>query len=151
MAWSTANVFVSSKVVGLPVHQKAVDAFKKAAPEREVFGGLRLENRRGVVTLSTYTEGYVARTIYGRVGVMTSVGGDYRTAYKETDDRVVEERKMLAVQVTFKDNGSVEVVLHPGDIEAAQVLFKGRGFGRKAESVIKDVMVKFKRHKAKYV
>jgi hypothetical protein len=128
-----------------------VDAFKKADPEHDVFTCLRLQVRCGVTTLSCFTEGYVPRKIYGRVGVMSSVGGDYNIAYKETEDKVVEERKFLSVAVEFLADGKIRILLHEGNIDEAKVLFSGRGFGRKGASVIADVKKKFAYHQSRYV
>lgn len=152
MSWNSLHaVYVSPKVCVSDLQQKVVDAFKAADPKREVFTCLRIQERQGVVCLSTYTEGYIPRKIYGRTAVFSSVGGDYNIAYKATADQIVEERKLMGLQIRFEDNGTVDIILHPGDIDAGQVLFKGRGFGRKGASVIKDIAAKFKHHQSKYV
>jgi hypothetical protein len=151
----SAGVYISSKVEPTPVMLQAIKVMEKLFPY-----GLRLEKRGSKVELSTYREGYLAKTIPGRWVSNWSVGGDHNFPYQETPDSVVKLRAFVSVTAIFHEDGKVEVELRQPKLPLEgrdyaegedTTLFKGRVFKGPATRAVKKARAAFDMWGAKFV
>lgn len=127
----TSKLHVSPNVVVTPVMQAVITAYEKLFHA----GSLR-ENNSGVVTLHTYTEGYVTKKIPAGYGSYPSVGGDKEIGYVISDPRTERVRKFLSLEVLFFPDGKISFVLNEPSMlrdgrfdTEERILAKSRGFG----------------------
>lgn len=127
----TSKLHISPKVVVTPVMQAVITAYEKL-----FFAGSLQNKNSGVVSLYTYTEGYVTKTIPAEYGSYPSVGGDYEIGYVKSDPRTEKVRKFLSLEVTFFPDGKIMIALNePSTLRDGRfdteekILVKSRGFG----------------------
>jgi hypothetical protein len=134
-----------------PVIKRAMAAFEKANPLGDAWHHVRVEARRSGVSVSTYIEGYIKKRTPGRVSTYQSVGGDYNIPYQETPDREETKRVMVSLWVEIGNDGTVTIEhRHPDSREGHDVIFQGRGFGKKAASVVAGTVDTFRRWRKRF-
>ena len=141
--------WVSPNVEVTPAVKRAINAMNRANPTGDAWHHFRVEQKSYGTIISAYIQGYVTKTVRGRVSVMPSVGGDYNIPFQDTPDREVEERVIVNLWIEFNKDGSTTIELTDrwGD---RKVVFKGRGFGKKAQETVVDAADTFRHWRKRF-
>jgi len=149
----TSKLHVHSNVVVTPVMQAVITAYEKL-----FFGGSLTNKNSGVVSLYTYTEGYVLKTIPAEYGSYPSVGGDFEVGYRKSDPRTEEVRKFVSLEVTFFPDGKFMIVLNEPSMlregrfdTEERILVKSRGFGPAGMKALIEAKKTFEFWNSKFV